>query len=252
MRRAFGHLLVLAAATAPGAAPLLAAALLPAVALLPTAAAAQSPVPISVESSFRSRYYFAGIPFSTGEVQHAQLSVGLGSVTVYGFATYDFDASGLSEADVYADWYGQVTPLLGLFAGGALYNFDYGEAAGGWQDTQELYAGVVLGTLLSPTLLVAHDFELGDGTHASLTLSHGIPLGAGGLSLDLGGVVDYNAEYYTDQSGLSYGSVSAALGVPVGPVTLSPIVIVQRRIDDAFVGWVPNDEVFGVTASFSF
>ncbi len=245
MRRALGPLLTLAAITAP-------AVTLPGLVVLPSEVRAQSPVPISVELPFRSKYYWAGVPFAAGEVQQVQLSAGLGSVTVYGFTTYDLDASRISEADLYADWYGQLTPLFGLFVGAALYNFDYGEAFGGWQGTQELYAGVVLGTLLSPTLYVAHDFDLGDGTHVTLSVAHGVPLGASGLSLDLGAEVDYNVEYYTDQTGVSYGALSAALGIPAGPVTLSPIVIVQRRLDDAFVGWVPDDEVFGVTASFSF
>lgn len=219
-------------------------------ALVPAAVSAQPTV--SAELAYRSKYLFAGIPFASKDVQQAQVSVGLGSVTVYGFSVWDFDRSEITEADVYADYYLQASPLVGLFVGGALYNFDYGPEFGGWQGTQELYGGVVLGTLLSPTLLVAHDFDLGDGTHVLASVTHNLPVGDAGLSLDLGGNVDYNAEYYTTASGFSYGSVSAALNIPVGPLTLSPIAIIQRRLDDAFVDYVPDEEVFGVTASFTF
>jgi hypothetical protein len=230
--------------------PVFRRALVSALLLLPVGASAQSPIPVSVELPFRTNYYFAGIPFAAKEIQQAQVSVGLGSFTVYGFATYGFEESDITEADIFADWYTQLTPLLGFFVGGALYNFDYGELAGGWQGTQEVYAGLVLGTLLNPTVLVAHDFELGDGTHVLATVSHNVPLGTSPLSLDLAANVDYNAEYYTADSGFSYGNASVALNVPVGPLTFSPIVIVQRRLDDAFAGYVPDDEVFGITAYF--
>jgi hypothetical protein len=221
-------------------------------AVMPTAVTSQTPVTVSAELAFRSKYLFAGIPFAAEQVQQALVSVGMGSFTVYGFTTWDIDAEDITEADIYADYYRQVTPLLGFFVGGALYNFDFGPDGGGWQATPELYAGAVLGVLLSPTLYVAHDFDLGDGTHVLASVSHSVPLGEGGVSLDLAGNVDYNAEYWTPANGFSYFDVRAGLGVPVGPVTISPIVIVQRRINDAFDGYIVDEEVFGITASVTF
>lgn len=138
-----------------------------------------------------------------------------------------------------------MAPALGLFAGGALYSFKY---ATGWESAPELYGGLVLTAPLSPTLYVAHDFDLGDGTHAMLMVSHSVPLGTGGATLDLAGNVDYNDGYYTEISGFSYADIGASIGIPVGPLTVSPLVIIQLAIDDTFI----DEEVFGVRASMTF
>jgi hypothetical protein len=224
---------------------------LPAV-MTPTGATAQTPLSVSAELPLKSRYLFAGIPFSTGWVQQAQLSVNRGGFTVYGFTTFDFDLTEISEADIYADFYRQVSPQVGIYVGGAFYNFDFGPDAGGWQGTPELYAGMVLATALNPSLLIAHDFDLGDGTHALVSLSHSIPAGESGVTVEFGGNLDYNWEYWTSASGFSYGDVSAGLGIPLGQVTLSPKFVLQRRLSDDFTGWISDDEVFVVTAAFTF
>lgn len=218
---------------------------LSALALLPGVASAQSPVTASGELTFLSHYLFAGIPFAAGEVSQATVTVASGGLTGNAYAVYDYDADDVTEADVWGDYYFQAAPALGVFAGAALYSFKY---ATGWESTPELYGGVVLTAPLSPTLYVAHDFDLGDGTHAMLMVSHSVPLGTGGATLDLAGNVDYNDSYYTEISGFSYADVGASIGIPVGPLTVSPLVIIQLAIDDTFV----DEEVFGVRASMTF
>jgi hypothetical protein len=205
----------------------------------------------SVELPYRSRYLFAGTSFGVRHVQQAQLAVGRGGLTVYGFAVYEFDQSSIIEADLSADYFFDVSSSIGVFVGGALYNFDLGPD-GGWEGTQEVYGGVTSSVLLNPTLLVGHDFDLGDGTHATLGLLHSIPLGERGIGLDLGGSLEYNHHYYTDDSGFAYVDGSVELVVPLGAVTLSPIFIVQRRLDPVFEYAVPDAEVWGITASFDF
>ncbi len=217
-----------------------------AVGLLPIGISAQ-PATVSAELAFRSKYLFAGIPFAAEQVQQAKVTVVAGSFTVNAFSVYDIDASDVTETDIYGDYYFQAAPKVGIFLGGALYRFKYDV----WESTPELYGGVVISAPLNPTLFVAHDFDLGDGTHAMLMLSHSVPLGDSGVTLDLAGNVDYNAEYYTTASGLSFVDVSAAIAIPVGPLTVSPMFLIQRRLDDAFLV-VPDEELFGVTASFTF
>lgn len=215
----------------------------------PLPASAQSPVTWSVELPFRSKYLFAGIPFAAEQVQQAQVTAGVGSFTINGFGVYDFDASDVTEADVYADYYSQLNDAVGMYVGGALYSFKF---ASGWESTPELYAGLVFTVPLNPVLAVAHDFDLGDGTRVTASISHGIPLAESGAVLTLGADADYNAEYYTLDSGISYVDGHASIDIPVGAVTISPMVLIQRRVDDAFVDFIPDEELFGVTASFSF
>ena len=207
--------------------------------------AAQDTATITAELGYRSDYLFAGIPFAEGGVTQATVSVGVSSFTVNGFAVFDHELGGMSEADIYGDWYVQASPLVGAFVGAGLYTF---KIAGEWESTPELYAGLVLSTPLSPTLYVAHDFDLGDGTHAMLLLSHAVPLGESGTTLNLGGRLDYNDGYYTTISAFSFADLAVTLDVPLGPVTVTPLIRIQRAIHETFV----HEEVFGLTASYTF
>lgn len=213
----------------------------------------QSPVTTTVELNVLSDYFFAGIPFATGAVSQARVTVAApGGLTLNAFSVYDYDAGDITELDVYGDYYTQVAPTLGLFVGAALYNFNL---ATGWEGTPEVYGGAVLTALLNPTVYVAHDFDLGDGTHATLMLSESVPVGGNGISLDLAGNVDYNDGYYVDFSGLAYADVGASLGIPAGPVTIRPSFTLLLALDDAFqlqAGIDDTETIFGVAASATF
>lgn len=220
--------------------------------LVASAAVAQTPVTVTGEIATMSKYLFAGIPFSSGAVTQPHAIVSAGSFTFHGFATWDHDAGEVTEADVYGDYYRQLSPIVGAYAGAALYNFRIGDE---FMATPEIYGGVVLGVALTPTLHVAHDFDLGDGTHAMLSVSHVEPLGEGGVTLGLGSSLIYNDGYWASfwqtaasDSGLSVFGLSAALGLPVGPVQVEPTLVIQRAIHDDFA----HEEVFGVKASMTF
>lgn len=214
-------------------------------AVLPQDLHAQSPVTVSAQAEFKTKYLFAGIPFAADEVTQAKVTIGRGAFTLNGFSVYDHDASDVTEGDVYGDYYTQLSPRVGAFVGAAVYNF---KIADEWELTPEVYAGLVLSAPLNPTLYFAHDFDLGDGNHFMLTLSHEIPLGIGGATLSLAGNIDYNNDYYRDGSDFSFADVVVYLGIPVGPLTVSPMFQLQRGIDDDFT----DEEVFGIKASMVF
>jgi len=212
---------------------------------LPVGLHAQSPVSVSAELDFKTRYLFAGIPFAADEVMQATITVASGAFTFNAFSVYDVDASDVTEADIWGDYYTQLSPGVGLFVGAALYNF---KIAGEWDPTVEVYAGLVFTLPLTPTLYFAHDFDLGDGNHFMLSLAHSVPLGASGATLDFAGDLDYNNNYYTSNSGFSFVAFAVSVGIPAGPLTISPTVLIQRNIDDLFT----DEEVFGVKAAFVF
>ena len=214
-------------------------------ALAPSTLAGQTPVTGTAELAFKSSYLFAGIPFAADEVTQAFVSVGIGSFTINVFSSFDHALSDVTEGDVYGDYYRQVSPSVGVFVGAALYNF---KIDGQWEATPELYGGLVFSAPLTPTIYVAHDFDLGDGTHALLTLTRDIPLGESGATLGLTGNLDYNHNYYVETSGFSYADVGVSLGIPLGSITLSPNLVVQRGIEEGFV----DEEVFGLRASYTF
>ncbi len=214
-------------------------------ALAPSGVVGQTAVTGTAELAFKTGYLFAGIPFAEDEVTQATVSVGVGSLTFNAFSSYDHMMSDVTEGDVYADYYKQVSPAVGVFVGAALYSFKIG---GTWESTPEVYSGIVFAAPLTPTLYVAHDFDLGDGTHALLTLTHDVPLGSSGATLGLTGNLDYNSHYYVETSGFSYADLGLSVGIPLGSLTLSPTFVLQRGIEDGFI----DDEVFGIRALYAF
>ena len=218
----------------------------------PSSASAQSPVSITGEINYLSDYFFAGIPFAADDVTQTRVTVATAGFTFNAFSVWDYERSEVTELDVYGDYYTQLAPTVGLFVGAALYNFDYVTS---WESTHEIYAGLVLTAPLNPTLFAAHDFDLGDGTHVTLMLSESLPLGEGGATLDLAGNLDYNDGYYVPFSGLAYADVGASVGIPVGPLVVSPLVVLQFGLDEDFrqaAGIEEVEEVFGVSASMTF
>lgn len=217
--------------------------------VLPAPASAQgAPLPLSVsaEAAFKSRYLFAGIPFAEDEVLQAKVVVGAGAFTFNGFSVYGVEEGDVIEADVWGDYYVQLAPQVGAFVGAALYNF---ELADGWEATPELYGGLTVAVPLNPTLYVAHDFHLGDGSHILFSLSHAVPLGTSGATLGAATNVDYNDDYWVAGSSFAFVDLVLSLGLPVGNVTLTPMFQVQRAIDEERFG---DFELFGLTASVAF
>lgn len=220
-------------------------------------AQAQSPAAVTAELGYRSRYLFAGVPFVAGNVLEGTVTVEAGSLTMAGNTVYGSDGGEVIEADVWGDYQFQPTPAIGAFLGASYYSFLTLEDDGStvWEGTPELYMGVVLTAPLTPTLTVAHDFDLGDGTHATLSLYESFPIGSSPLSLDVGGDLDYNHRYYVEIDGFSYADLWVSVNVSLGALTLSPVALFQFGLDEStFLGEpnFPDEQVYGVTATVTF
>lgn len=187
---------------------------------------------VSAEATWNTRYLFAGIPFSSGDVLQPHVAVGIGGLTLHGFANYDFDTEEFNELDAYADYFGMVSDLVGAYVGAALYHFKNVEEIGEFSATPEIYGGISVYTTLTPSLYVAHDFDLGDGTHVYFSLSHGVPVGSATLTGT--GRIEYNAEYWREGSSFSFADLILALEVPAGAFTIAPFAVFQGALDDDF------------------
>lgn len=220
--------------------------LLAVAALVPfEALSAQATVGAQIE--FKNRYLFAGLPFASGSVTHAQVDIGSGAVNVHGLLLYDHDASDLTEADIWGDYYLQANDDVGVYFGVGIYNFYFGDVIG-WESTPELYAGAVFTAPLNPSVYIGHDLDLGDGTHVTFGVSESVPLGDTEYALGLAGALDYNNEYYVESSGFSFAAVSAEMQLPLGSISAVPFATLQFGIGDDF----ENDEVVGIRVLFSF
>ena len=215
--------------------------------LAPAAAQNGTPVTLGADLDYRSRYLFAGVPFSTGGVMQGQIDLGYGSWTFHAFTNYDFDTEEINEGDVWGDYYHQFNDKLGGFIGGAAYNF---KLASGWDMTPEIYGGLVLYVTGTPTLYYARDFDLTTGDHTVLTLTHGIPAGTN-VTVQATGRIEYNNGYYRvpdeSRSSFSYADLNVSVPIALGKITITPMVILVGALADDF-----EDRVIGgVKAHFT-
>lgn len=215
--------------------------------LAPASAQDVIPVTLGADLDYRTRYLFAGVPFSTGGVIQGAISVGYGSWTFNAFTNYDFDTEEINEADVWGDYYYQFNDKLGGFVGGAAYSFKF--ATTGWDLTPEIYGGLVLYVTGTPTLYYARDFDLTTGDHTVLTLTHGIPAGTN-VTVQATGRIEYNNGYYRfdpSRSDFSYADLNVSVPIALTKVTIKPMLILVGAIADDFEDRV----IFGVNAHFA-
>ena len=208
--------------------------------LAPASAQDVIPVTLGADLDYRSRYLFAGVPFSTGGVMQGQMDLGYGNWTFHAFTNYDFDTEEINEGDVWGDYYYQFHDKLGGFIGGAAYNFKF---ASGWDMTPEIYGGLVLYVTGTPTLYYARDFDLTTGDHTVLTLTHGIPAGTN-VTVQATGRIEYNNGYYRfpdeSRSSFSYADLKVSVPIALGKITITPMVILVGALADDF-----EDHVIG-------
>ena len=152
------------------------------------------------------------------------------------YPTKDMDDKGnmeLVETDLILSYSNSIDNFNYSF-GWIYYDYYYDELAIG--ENQELYGSLGIDTLLSPTLSVYQEIEIGQATYVSLDLSHSVEL-KDDLSLD-GGV---KFGYMYDEDGDNGGSYSAmhdglawlGLSMPLDDYwTLSPTINYSLPLSD--------------------
>ncbi len=81
----------------------------------------------------------------------------MGGFTVSWWGNFSENTGEMNEVDLTLDYSMDVNDMISLSVGNILYDVD------GAADTNELYAGVSLNTLLSPSLTVYYDYDEFDG-----------------------------------------------------------------------------------------
>lgn len=173
-------------------------------------------------TAFYSQYIWRGFELSQDSlVIQPSLTVGYKgfSMNMWGNLDTEYyanDTNEFNETDLTLGYDGSVGKL-GYSLGYIYYALD-------GLDSQEVYAGVSLDTLLSPSLTIYKDMDTFPSWYFLLGVSHGIALG-GDVSLDLGASVSYllseDEADYAERNGDKYknfhdGMLSAAVSLPVG------------------------------------
>jgi uncharacterized protein (TIGR02001 family) len=196
---------------------------------------AEGDVSVEVTADFFSKYVWRGQNVTDDWSFQPGVSATYGGLTggIWGSLdmTSENDQSGeFIEYDWYLDYSGQITETVGYSVGTIYYYFPGGE------DTTEVYAGVSVDTIASPSLTVYYDVDEVEGTYVSLGFGHSIegledlPFGID-LGASLGwGNGSYNDAYWGTAAMPKIGSelndlvLSVGLPFEVGPVSVTPSV----------------------------
>lgn len=211
-----------------------------------------------------SQYVWRGYAFSKDSlIIQPSMTVGYKGFGFNLWGNLDTDQVGMdsesfnwNETDMTISYDGSVG-MVGYSVGYIYYDLD------GIEDTTEIYLGVSLDTLLSPSLTLYMDIANVPGWYANLSVGHSIALGET-MSLDLGASIGY-LDDDADYSELHDGVLSVAMPVAVGKyLTVTPelhaSLALSSKADDllkaANLGAISDEESTfiygGISASFAF
>ncbi len=157
----------------------------------------------------------------------------------------------MDEVDVTIDYTAELNELVSLSVGNIFYALD------GLADTNELYAGVALNTLLSPALTIYYDYDEAesDGLFFIASIGHSLDL-VEGLSLDLGALVSYNqASDYAVGSYRDWHNYQLSVGLTYAltdQITINPSFAYSSPISNAAKEAIDSEVLGGVNLSLSF
>jgi hypothetical protein len=177
--------------------------------------------------------------------------VSIGGFTVSWWGNLSENTGELNEVDLTLDYTLNVTDKVSVRAGNILY-----EVSG--FKTNELYLGVAVDTLLSPTLTIYKDYDNIESLYATLGGSYGFDLQKGlsiGFGATIGAFLD-QGELGSEDAFLNNLEVSASADYALtDQVTIGALVLVSTPLSDDAEneGYTIDDEVTaGVSATFAF
>ncbi len=209
-----------------------------------------------------SQYIWRGFAFSDDSVViQPSMTVGYKGFGVNLWGNLDSDpvaggGESWNETDLTLSYDGSMG-MVGYSLGYIYYGLD------GMDDSQELYAGLSLDTLLAPTLTVYKEITGLGGWYATLGVSHSFPISEK-VGLDLGATVSYYDDE-NDYDEFHSGLLSAALPIAVNDfITVAPELYYsfpltsdsEDYLEAANLGLIGQDDAAfvygGVSVSFSF
>lgn len=205
-----------------------------------------------IYAGLSSMYLWRGFDLSDGEaVIQGGSDLSAKGFTFSYWSNYDLDTSDVNETDIIIDYSKDINELVSVSLGNIYYMLD------GIDDTNELYFGVSLGTLLSPTLTVYYDYDAADETGLFYTLSvgHDFTLNEK-MSASVGALVSYNDE--SDYSVGNYSDfhnyeLSASADYSLSEqVSISPYLIFSDALSDDAETAIEDEFVGGINLTLSF
>lgn len=201
-----------------------------------------------------SKYLWRGFDLSEDDSFVVQPAVGIsiGGFTLGFWGNLSEDSGEMNEVDLTIDYSADLGELVSLSVGNILYDVD------GLDDTNELYLGITLNTLLAPTLTVYYDYDEFDTVYTTLGLSHDFGL-TEAISLSLGATGSYMADdengLGTDESWFHNLELSAGIDYAVTDnLSMGALVLFSTPLsDDAEdIALIDDETTVGVSLSYAF
>ncbi len=179
--------------------------------------------------------------------------VSVGNFTFSWWGNVSESSGNMNEVDLVIDYSTDLGELVSVSVGNILYNVD------GFDDTNELYLGMTLNTILEPTLTVYYDYDEFEAVYTTLGVSHGFDI-ADKTSLGLGVTASYVSNddgdvFDDDTSWLHNLEVSAGVDYALtDSITLSGSVLYSEPLsDDAEdIALIDDEYTAGVSVSYAF
>jgi hypothetical protein len=212
-----------------------------------TAVFATDDVEFGLGADFLSKYVWRGQNLVDGWVLQPLVTAGCKGFTGSAWGNFDLTEENnnkgeFTEVDLTLDYSAAFPGLeaLGYSVGFIYYDFP---VTGGADDTFEIYYGLTLDTIASPSVTIYHDVDEADGTYISLgvahTLENAIEIAPDTpVSIDLGatlgwGSAAYNKFYWgLDDSKLNDLVLSASFPLQVAGWTVAPRIDYITLVSD--------------------
>jgi len=202
-----------------------------------------------------SKYLWRGFDLSDENddfVVQPGVDVSVGDFTVSFWGNISENTGEMNEVDLTLDYSTDLSDLVSVSVGNIMYDVD------GVSDTNELYVGVTLNTILEPTLTVYYDYDEFDTIYTTLGVGHSIDI-AENTSLSLGAVAGYLNDdedgFGTDDSWFHNLDLSAGVDYAVNDnLAIGASVLYTTPLsDDAedFTG-IDDETTAGVSVSYAF
>ena len=157
----------------------------------------------------------------------------------------------ITETDIVLDYSFDLNDLVSVSVGNIFYQLD------GLEDTNELYLGLALNTILEPSFTVYYDYDKADedGLFYTASVGHSLEL-ADNLSVNLGALVSYNQESdYAVGDYSDWHNYELSLGlhyVLTDNVAIGPSVLYSSPISDEAKDAIDSEFLTGVSIAFAF
>lgn len=163
----------------------------------------------------------------------------------------NYEAGEATETDITLDYSFDLGELVSMSVGNIFYQLE------GLKDTNELYVGATVNTILEPSVKVYYDYDEAeeDGLFFTGSVGHSIDL-AEGLSVSVGALVSYNQE--SDYAVGNYSAwhnyeLSAGVDYAVNDnISISPSFMYSAPISDQAKDTIDYETLTGLSVTFSF